>query len=228
MIMKTNKTNNKKDVSRNAAIAGVAAVPYVGGSISFLLDKYIPSEAERRKNEFLQKLSDDIQELKEKVDMFDMESPAFHSVYLKLLKASMEEYRQEKINSFRNLALNSLLMPERLNKIEFFTNLAIQLVPDEIRVLYVMYLLDVKRDPLIEDQGEKRDIQAILKRYCHIDNEGYAAALMVDCMRYTLIAGSAALQKKEEREGVFLTDLGKEFASYIFEPEEVLSDESKE
>lgn len=226
--MKTNKTSNMKDITRNSVIAGVAAVPYAGGPLSFLLDKYIPSEAEKRRNEFLQKLSDDIQELKDKAVVFDMDSPEFHSIFLKLLKASMEEYRHEKINSFRNLALNSLLIPEQLNKIDFYTRLAIQLIPDEIKILYVLYLLDVKRDPSIADNGERRDLHAILKKYYHFEDKEYVSALMVDCMRYTLIGGSPALQKKEERAGIFMTDLGREFASYIFEPNEVLRDESKE
>ena len=39
-------------------------------------------------------------------------------------------------------------------------------------------------------------------------------------MRYRLILASKQTEKKTGREGLFLSDLGKEFLSYIFEPKE--------
>ena len=38
---------DKKDLIRNSLIALTSTVPYIGGTISFLLDKYIPSEAKK-------------------------------------------------------------------------------------------------------------------------------------------------------------------------------------
>ena len=55
---------NEKDLIRNSLIAMTAAIPYAGGTISFLLDKYVPSEAEKRRNEFILTLAKDLEELK--------------------------------------------------------------------------------------------------------------------------------------------------------------------
>ena len=54
---------DKKDLIRNGLIALTSSVPYVGGTLSFLLDKYIPSEAEKRKNAFIKNLETDLQEI---------------------------------------------------------------------------------------------------------------------------------------------------------------------
>lgn len=65
------------DILRNIGIAGVAAVPFVGGPISFLLDKYVPEESRRRQSQFLLQLSDDIELLKDKINYKNMDTPEF-------------------------------------------------------------------------------------------------------------------------------------------------------
>lgn len=210
-----------KDIIRNGFIALTAAVPYAGGTISFLLDKYIPSEAERKRNEFIRCLENDIEEIKEKIDIANLDTPEFYSIFTKLLKASMEEYRNEKIQAFRNLTLNIVLEPQKFNKIDFFTRLVISLVPDEIMILRVFYLLDVKGELKVYDNNpQKRDIYDIISKLYGVENDLYLRALITDCTRYRLILASNEINKKFGREGLFLSDLGKDFLSYIFLPKE--------
>lgn len=212
---------NEKDIIRNSLIALVAAIPYAGGTLSFLLDKYIPSEAERKRNDFIQSLANDIEELKIKVNDINFETPEFYSIFTKLLRTSMEEYRDEKINAFRNLVLNVLLEPHNFNKIDFFTQLVISLVPDEIMILHIFYLLDVKGElKEYDNSSEGRNVYNIIKRIFDIDDELYIQALLTDCQRYRLIAANSDTLQKTGRTGLFLSDLGKEFLSYIFLPKE--------
>lgn len=110
---------DKKDLIRNSLIALTSTVPYIGGTISFLLDKYIPSEAEKRRNEFIKKIEADLKEIEEKVDDFNLDTPEFYSIFTRLLKESMEEYRSEKITAFRNLTIHIVLEPQEFNKIDF-------------------------------------------------------------------------------------------------------------
>lgn len=105
--------DDTNDFIRNSLIALTGTVPYVGGSISFLLDKYIPSEAERKRNEFISKVSDDLEELREKVDAFNFETPEFYSIFTKLLRHAVEEYRDEKINAFTTGYLTQTGMTEQ-------------------------------------------------------------------------------------------------------------------
>lgn len=212
---------NGKDMIRNSLIALTAAIPYAGGTLSFLLDKYIPSEAERRKNDFIMTLANDLEEMKEKANVNNLDTPEFYSIFTKLLKASMEEYRDEKLTAFRNLVLNIVLEPIKFNKIDFFTQLVISLVPDEIMILHIFYLLDVKGElQLFDNDKDKRDIYDIILKAYGINDRLYIEALLIDCQRYRLILADKQMHKKTGRSGPFLSDLGKDFLSYIFLPKE--------
>lgn len=212
---------SKKDMIRDGLIALTSAIPYAGGTLSFLLDKYIPSEAERKRNDFIMTLANDLEEMKEKIDVSNLDTPEFYSIFTKLLKASMEEYRDEKITAFRNLTLNIILEPHKFNKLDFYTQLVISLVPDEIMILHIFYLLDVKGElKSLDNNKEKRDIYDIISRVYGINDYLYIQALIIDCQRYRLILSSRQIQRKEGRSGLFLSDLGKDFLSYIFLPKE--------
>lgn len=213
--------SEEKDIIRNSLIALTAAVPYAGGTISFLLDKYIPSEAERKRNEFIKRLEQDIKEIKEKIDIANLETPEFYSIFTKLLKASMEEYREEKLHAFRNLTLNIALEPQKFNKIDFFTRLVLSLVPDEIMLLRVFYLLDVKGElKMYDDNPKKRNIFNIVSKLYGIEDNLYIHAMLTNCTRYRLILSNGELNVQFGRDGYYLSDLGKDFLSYIFLPKE--------
>ena len=197
--------NDKNDVIRNSLIALTGAVPYVGGPVSFLLDKYIPSEADRRRNEFINQVSNDLEELKEKVDAFNFESPEFYSIFTKLLRHAVEEYRDEKINAFRNLTMNIVLEPEKFDKIDFFTRLVIELVPDEIVILRTFYLLDVKNElKSFDTDPSKRDIYKIITDLYAVDDRLYIHALITDLARFRLILANNELKTKFPKNGMFL------------------------
>lgn len=219
--------SDENDIIRNGLIALTAAVPYAGGTISFLLDKYIPSQAERKRSEFINSLANDLEEIKEKIDTANFDSPEFYSIFTKLLKASMEEYHDEKLNAFRNLILNILINPFKFNKLDFFTRLVISLIPDEIMVLHVFFLLDVKGELKSYDNVQKRDIYDIISKLYGIEDFIYVQALLIDCQRYRLILGNGETKRQYGREGLFLTDLGKDFLSYIFLPKEGTFNETR-
>ncbi len=213
--------NSENDFIRNSLIALTGGVPYVGGPISFLLDKYIPSEAERKKNEFISRVADDLEELREKVDTFNFETPEFYSIFTKLLRHAVEEYHDEKINAFRNLTINIVLEPEKFDKIDFFTRLVLGLVPDEIVILRTFYLLDVKNELKTYDADPtKRDIYKIITDLYDVDDWLYVHALITDLAKYRLILANNEFKTKFPKNGMFLSNLGKEFTNYIFLPKE--------
>ena len=212
------------DNLRNALVALSSLIPTVGGTISFLLDKYIPSESEIRKNLFLQQLANDLENLKEKIEINNIESPEFQSVFSKLLRASIEEHREEKIIAFRNITVNLLFDPNKLafNKVEFYTRLVLLLIPDEIKLLHTFFLLDVRKTLVSYDQcDKKRDIYEIIEEIWKIKDKEYMQALITDCQRYMLISGSPEQARLHLRSGIFLTNLGEGCVNYIFDPIEV-------
>lgn len=177
----------------------------------------------RRQSEFLLQLSSDIEELQEKINVKNMDTPEFKAIFMKLLSESIYEHRKEKLISFRNILLNVLLEDDiiHFDKVEFFSSLVTDLVPDEIKILNVFYQLDVKKIPISNDNDNKRDIYLILMDLFHETNKEYIQALLNDCMRYNLISGSPKQKEKFGREGIFITELGQQFVEYIFSPREV-------
>ena len=213
---------SEKDDLRNALIAVASITPYVGGPISFLLDKYIPSEMERRKNEYLKKLENDINELQERIDPENFNKPEFQSVFIRLLRQSREEHRREKIDSFRNISMNLLMTDNGLwqfSKVEFFTGLTLSFIPDELNLLYVFYLLDVKQKLNdLDDKKQDRDIYSIIRKLWSNYDYDYVFSLLMDCTRFNIISGSEKMRKTYNRKGFFTTPLGKEYFDFIFTP----------
>ncbi|MBO7564508.1 MAG: hypothetical protein J6T40_06660 [Clostridiales bacterium] len=210
------------DLIRNGLIGISGAIPVAGGSIAFLLDKYVPSRAEQKKKAYIERLAKDIEEIKEKVSIENMDTPEFQSIFARLLHASIDEYREEKLNAFRNLTLNVLVEPKSFNKIDYFSRLVLLMVPDEILILRVFYLLDVKGELSSYDQGPKRDINMILEKVYGFQDRLYIQALIINLQIYRLILGNDAAKQKygNGRDGLFLTDFGKSYLRYVFEPEE--------
>ena len=222
-MVKGSVLKDKEDFVRNGLIAASSAIPYVGGTISFLLDKYIPSEAEKRKNEFLNRIADDLEELKGKVNECNYESPEFVSIFTRLLRASIDEFREEKITSFRNLVINIVIAPHKFNAIDFYSRLVIKMIPDEILILRVFYLLDVRGELKTYDSNkDKRDVYEIIEKVYGLKDRLYIDALLIECQRYRLILGNKAAQDKygNGREGLYLNEIGRDYLKYIFEPKE--------
>lgn len=212
--------SERNDLLRNTLIAITAATPTVGGPLSFLLDKYIPSELERKRNSFLQKLSNDIEELEKKCEICNFDTPEFQAIFARLLQASLVEYREEKLLAFRNILLQIVKTKEHyvFDQADFFSKLVMIMVPDQIKILHVFYQLDVKGKYSDLCKGDNRDAMKIISKLCaNIDLE-YANALLIDIMRYSIISGNAKTRKNKGRKGVFLTTLGQSFVDFIFNP----------
>lgn len=136
----------------------------------------------------------------------------------------MEEHRKEKLVAFRNISLNLLndTIHISFNRAEFFSKLVFTLIPDELKLLHTFYLLDVKGTLSHYDKmTKKRDIYYIVEKVWNSTDKEYIRALVTDCARYQLISGSPEQKRRYSREGLFLTDLGREFVEYIFNPIEV-------
>ena len=69
---------------------------------------------------------------------------------------------------------------------------------------------------------ERRDIYEIISQVYGLKDRLYIEALLIECQRYRLILGNKSAQEKygNGREGLYLTEIGKHYLKYIFEPKE--------
>lgn len=128
------------DHVKNMALASIAAIPVIGGSISILVDKYLPSELEKRKNKLIEQFDQDIEDIKSKIDPARLESEAYITIFFKVFKNAIEEHNQEKIKKFRAILKNTALSVTIENpEIEFYIKLVNELTITHLKILRFIY-----------------------------------------------------------------------------------------
>ena len=126
---------NVDDTKRNMGISLAAAIPEIGGSLAFFLDKILPSEIRNKYDNFLQSLSHDVDYLKIQVSEDIIKSDEFISLFNKTIDAVMCECSELKLTIFRNILLSSLEEQHELNYGDFFLHLLSKLSEEEIKWL---------------------------------------------------------------------------------------------
>lgn len=209
--MLDNKQDSKIEIIRNLFIAGSSAIPMVGGTLSFLLDKYLPSVIEKRRSDFLKQLEKDFQNLPYEIINSLESNECFYSVFLKVLSQVTYEHKIEKIHAFRNILINSTLITDaEFNKVEYFVKLINSLSTDQIKILHLFYLRDYKKEI------EFTDINKFIDKHWKVD-PSYRWSLVTELIRDGLISSSIERQNKKGK-GIQLSKMGEEFINYIFSP----------
>jgi|SRR5579863_612261 len=98
------------DVALGAVRAALAAIPYVGGSITELLSMVLAPPVMRRRDEWLMELADGLDRLKATVEGFKIENLAdnepFVSAVIQATRIAIGTHEQEKRAMLRNALLN--------------------------------------------------------------------------------------------------------------------------
>lgn len=208
------KEDNIKELTRNVGISITSLVPVAGGVLSFFLDKYLPSTIEKRKNEFLSNLANDMERLPEDVIKKIYESEEFYSIILKVFKAVIYEEQEIKINAFRNIIINTAIsLDYGIDEKEFYIKLITDFTTDQMKILQLFYLRDFKK--VINFININKYIS---KQWNNVD-ESYRFALVTELIRYGLISSSHKMQRKKG-EGHQLSEFGERFIHFIFQPNE--------
>ena len=203
-----------ENLSRNVVVAASSIIPGIGGVLSVFLDKYLPNTIEKRRDDFLLSLSNDLEQLPSAIVGKIAVSEEFHSLVLKVFRSIIQEEKEIKITSFRIILINAALSDNNTNEQEYYIKLLTDLTTDQIKILHLFYLRDSKHEieftniiNYIDDNWKKVD-------------ESYRFALTTELMRYGLISG-AQKYHKEGPDGHYLSPFGERFISYIFQPCEV-------
>lgn len=84
----------KEEFIRNICIAATAAIPVAGGSISVLLDKFLPNKLEERKQKVLTNIQNDLQKIDFTLLQNKFDNEEFYTVFLKILNKSISSHRE--------------------------------------------------------------------------------------------------------------------------------------
>jgi hypothetical protein len=181
--------------SKNLIVSSTAIIPVLGGSISILIDKYIPSELEKRRNTLIEQLDKDIEAIKEKIKPNRLESTEYSTILFKVFKNAIEEHDQEKIKKYRAILQNSAITEYIENpEIEFYIKLLNELTTSHIKLVRLINENNFHYDIhyIHTEESDK-----VLQDYCIKDLE-----------RVNLIS-------KDILSSHQITELGKRFIDFI-------------
>ena len=118
----------------------MSAFPFIGGSLSVLLDSIFTAPLEKRKLEWEENLTDVITDLQDRVEGLTPEKlskdQAFVTVVFQASQIAIRNHQKEKIDALRGAIFNSVLpnAPEE-NQQLIYLRLIDQLTPWHLRVL---------------------------------------------------------------------------------------------
>ena len=132
--------NSKGDYALSVCKSMIGFVPYVGSVASELLGLVISEPVNKRRDEWIIKLYEDLQNLESSIENFKIENlkddENFITVVLNATQLAIKNHNKEKILALKNACLNTAL---KLNTDEekqlIFLNYVNELVPLDLRLL---------------------------------------------------------------------------------------------
>ena len=131
----------KADCQRNISIGALASLPYIGGPLSYIIDKSVPEQVSVRYSTFMKSLEKDIATLKKKIDYSRFETPQFYSMFVKVIHEVICNHIEEKrilyknILTFTGINVSAYLLNVRMEKAKEFlcnTNETIAAIGDRV------------------------------------------------------------------------------------------------
>jgi len=219
------------DVVLGTARAALAAIPFVGGSITEVLSVVLAPAVTRRRDDWFKQLADALDQLESKVQGFKVESlaenDAFVSAVIQATRAATATHQQEKLEYLRNALLNVAIgnAPDELKQ-QIFLGAIEAFSPAHVKTL----------DLLWKGSNKLMLFQKNLGPFPG-DNYGEAIGIAVPELKGQLALISAILTDLKNRgfqrlevlgtpftdQSGVMTDLGIEFLRFVLTPPENLS-----
>ncbi|MEK5238061.1 hypothetical protein NST99_20415 [Paenibacillus sp. FSL L8-0470] len=221
--------NTSGDYLHSIAKAGLAAIPIIGGGASELFSLLIAPPLSKRRDAWLIRLAEGIDELRETISEFQIESlidnEIFVTTVLQATQAALRNHHEEKLTALRNAVLNSAVGIDIDESIQLmFLNLVDSMTPWHLRVLLLFqnpekWFEDNQRqapqfsmgspkgvlESAFNELNGKRSFYDILVK--DLNTQGL---LGIDSL-HTMMTGSGAMAPRT-------TDFGNLFISYITPP----------
>lgn len=191
-------SSNENDVLRNIGIGSVASIPYIGGTLAYIMDKKVPEEINLRYTSFVSALENDIKSLKKEIAYSRFETPEFYSMFVKVLNEVISNHIEDKRTIYKNILINTAINSSwHCDKNAFFFSITIKLSLDALDYLFLRY-------SGITKNSEDLSLGKLIEKF--MPQRDYLTTVITELIRYRLIKSSE------------LTEFGKQYCNYIFTP----------
>lgn len=209
----------KEELIRNMCIAASAAIPVAGGTISVLLDKYLPNKLEERKQNIIENIQADLSKIDINVLQNKLNNEEFYTVFLKVLNKSISNHREEKLMAFRNILFNDIVNEEMsFDEVSFYIRLVDELTVDQIKILNLFYRTYIINDDKYKNIMQRNSLNNIVRTIWNNIDEDYTMACTTELIRFQLLIGATESKKRSAIEGFTLSKFGERFVKFIFDP----------
>ena len=134
--------------------AALATAPF-GGGIASLMTDYIPSMRQKRLEEFVEGIADDLESLEDRINEDTIRTDEFAFVLERCFRGAAEHYQSEKLQAFRGILMNSLVASKvTADEREYYLNLVERLSALHLRIL--AFLSDPKSYLIAQQIPEER------------------------------------------------------------------------
>jgi hypothetical protein len=215
-------THSVGDVAHTLARAGLAALPYYGGSAAELFNAIIIPPLTKRKDEWVQSIGIGLMEVERKIDDFSLDNLSknedFITIVMHATSVAIRNHQEEKLRALRNAVINSSLPNNALDEDLqiMFINIIDFLTPSHLLVLSRV------NDPLMHGGKPLTDWSRVSVRISEkfpefIGKENFLNQIISDLHSYGLIQKDSS--KMNLFDGEFMlsskTILGTQFVAFI-------------
>ncbi len=135
--MGTDLSSSKADKAFNI-VKAVAGLEPITGFLATLVNDFIPSEVSKRRDALLLRLEEDFKNLSDRINNEMISKPYFISIFMQSFRSAMATEKQEKIDSYRAIILNTLIAQNPdTDSLEMMIKITDSLTPLHIKLLKV-------------------------------------------------------------------------------------------
>ena len=215
---------NEKTESIGKAL--IAAIPYIGGSISSLLGDYQDRKKHERLTDFFTTLQADISEVKDQVNNKFISTDDFIDIFEETAQKIANERNEEIRSAYKNILLNSILSDSiDYDKVETYLKILERLRPGHILFLSIFYdpikFDNDKGKPVGEGGGISTTLRSIMKQLLPDWEESAIIDIVSDLENERLISnfvnslGTMMTDRGIHHMSGKLTEKGSEFCDFI-------------
>lgn len=217
-----------KETAESIGKALLAAIPYVGGSITTLISDYQANRKQERLSEFFHLLQNDLGALKDHINKSFISTDDFLDVFEETSKKIVNERTMEKRIAFKNILLNAILLENiTYDRVEEFLRILERLRPDHLFFLSIFFdplkFNKEKGNPVSNGGGFSTTLRSIFKQLLPDWEEDKILDIVSDLENERLVKdtvrnfGTMMTDRGINHLQGKLSDKGMEFCKFILE-----------
>jgi hypothetical protein len=218
--------NTAGDIAYTVAKSGLSSIPIVGGVASELFSMVLTAPVEKRKEEWLVRIYNTLQELQDKVDGFQIEklseNERFISIMTRASQLAIMNHQEEKLTALHNAIVNTALnISIDENKQMMFINMVDAFTPWHLKFIY--YLENPRKR--FDESGINRPdfmmggiTDGLYAYYPKLKNNDELVNVILKDLYNNGIVNTSSIGGSMSNDGIYasrLTDYGKGFLNFI-------------